>query len=156
MRWVALLTLVLLTLTVSGCSYSTDFVVVNEADYSIQVVYMIKPFPQGAPTLTIQPVISSATELETRDKGKWSKLTSDRYSIDQANRTVTVSLAAHEVLWLTSMHHYIGDEDPSDVENFPIQELSMTGAEGEMKFSGDKTRQAFERVSRVLYVLRYK
>ena len=156
MRRFALLSLLLLTLGLSGCSYSTDFVLVNEANYSILVTYKIKPVPKGPPSIDVEPSVVSTGALEARDKSKWIKLTSDRYRIDQINRTVTVTLGPREALWLTSMFHYIGDEDPNDVESFPIQEVSMAGSDGEMKFSGDKARKAFERVSRVLYVLRYK
>lgn len=148
--------LIILTLVLSGCSYTTDFVVVNETEYAIQVIYKIKQVPKGPPTLEIEPIVVPAANVETRDKSKWNKLTQDRYSIDQINRTVTVTLFPHEALWITSMFHYIGDDDPNDVENFPIQELSVIGVDGEMKFTGDKARKAFERVSRVLYKLSYK
>ncbi|HKY42498.1 MAG TPA: hypothetical protein VJM50_05355 [Pyrinomonadaceae bacterium] len=156
MRWFLVTILLLLTVTLTSCSYSTDFVVFNDTDNQIEVVYRVKPSPTGPPSLEIEPMVVSAANLEVRDISKWTKLTPDRFRIDQVNRTVTVRVAAQEGLWITSMHHYIGDEDPNDVKGFPIQEVSVTGADGEMRFTGDKARKAFERKSRVLYVLSYR
>ena len=156
MRWFLIIILLLLTITLTSCSYSTDFVVLNDTDNQIEVVYRMKPSPTGPPSLEIEPMVVSAANLEMRDISKWTKLAPDRFRIDQVNRTVTVRVSAHEGLWITSMHHYIGDEDPNDVQNFPIQEVSVRGADGEMRFTGDKARKAFERKSRVLYVLSYR
>ena len=156
MRLFLILSLLLLTITLASCSYSTDFVVLNETEHQIEVVYRVKASPPGPPSLEIEPMVVSAANLEMRDIGKWTKLTPDRFRIDQVNRTVTVRVSAHEGLWITSMHHYIGDEDPNDVNGFPIREVSVVGADGEMRFTGDKARKAFERKSRVLYVLTYK
>lgn len=151
-----LILVLLLTISLASCSYSTDFVVLNDANYPIQVVYKVKPLPHGPPSLAIEPMVVSSAYLETKDKGEWKKLAPDRFCIDQVDRTVTVTLSAHEALWVTTMPHYIGDKDPNDVKNFPIEEVSVTGAGGEMRFTGDKARRAFERKSRVLYVLSYK
>ncbi len=153
MRWLLILVLLLLTISLASCSYSTDFVVLNDANHAIQVVYKVKP--QGPPTLAIEPMVVSASNLETRDKSEWKKLAPDRFCVDQVDRTVTVTLSPHEALWVTTMPHYIGDKDPNDVKNFPIEEVSVAGAGGEMRFTGDKARKAFERKSRVLYVLSY-
>ena len=155
-RWCLLFLLLILSLGLSACSYSTDFVVVNDADYAIQVTYKVKESPTGPPTLGPELSVVAAAKLEPKGKSQWSKLDSARYSIDQVDRTVTVTLFPHEALLVTSMHHYIGDEDPNDVQNFQIQELSITGAAGEMKFTGDAARKAFKRVSRVLYTISYK
>jgi len=156
MKWFVLTSLLFLTLVASGCSYSTSFVIVNDADYSIEVSYRIKAVPAGPRFLDVPPGVISAADIETRDREKWTKLGSDHYRIDQVNRTVIVTLAPHEALWVTSMSHYIGGIDPNDVQDFPIQDISISGSEGEMKFTGDQARQSFERESQVLYLLRYK
>jgi hypothetical protein len=83
-------------------------------------------------------------------------LNPDEYQVNQENRTVTVTVMPHEALWVTDMFHYFGDEDPNDIANFPIDEISVVGAEGGMTFTGDKARKSFSRVSQVLYTLTYK
>lgn len=156
-RFLPLILLLLFTLTLASCSYSTDFVVFNDTNSPIQVVYRIKPSPTGPPSLeAIEPMVVAAADLEEKGVSKWTKLEPRRFRIDQVNRTVTVAVSAHEGLRITSMPHYIGDEDPNDVKNFPIQEVSVVGTNGEMRFTGDATRKAFEKKSITLYVLSYK
>jgi hypothetical protein len=156
-RFLPLILLLLLTITLASCSYITDFVILNDTDSRIEVVYRIKPSPPGPPSLeVIEPMVVSAANLEAKGVGKWTKLEPHRFRIDQLNRTVTVVVSAHEGLRIASMHHYLGNDGPNDVQNFPIQDLSVTGKHGEMKFTGDATRRAFEKRSLALYVLSYK
>ncbi len=156
MRSLLLLTLTLLALTFAACSYSTDFVVVNESAQAIEVRYKVKGPPIGPPDFSAAPAKHDASQLGTRDRNLWRKLEPGEYRIDAANRTVTVIVSPHEALWVTSMHHYIGDEDPIDVADWPIEEISVTGADGGMTFSGQKARKSFCYVSRDLYTLAYK
>lgn len=156
MRYILLTFLILFTLTFTACSYSTDFVVVNKSNHPIRVQYKIKRFPNEPPILTAIPAKMDASQLGSRDGQQWKKLNTDQYQIDQENRTIIVSVMPHEALWVTSMFHYIGDEDPNDVANFPVEEISVTGADGGMTFTGQKARKSFSYVSRVLYTLTYK
>ena len=147
-----LLFLLILSVGLSACSFSTDFVVVNEANYPIQVIYKIKPFPSGSQNLEVEPKVASAADLESRDSSKWTKLHPNQYRVDQLSRTVTVTLHAREALLITSMSNYTADK----VKDFPIEAVSIKGAAGEMTFTGEKARQAFQYVSTVLYKLTYK
>ena len=156
MRVAQLALLIILTVSFVGCSYSTDFVAVNQTDTAIFVVYKFKTFENQMAKFEIEPRVAAGSELSSRHKTKWERLSADRYEVDQANRIVRVSLHAHEVLWVTTMSHYIGDENPHDVTSFPVQEISMNGPAGEMKFTGDKARKAFEYQSATLYTLAYK
>ncbi|HEU0143484.1 MAG TPA: hypothetical protein VFQ47_01745 [Nitrososphaera sp.] len=156
MRYILIISLTLLILILTACSYSTDFVVVNESDQTIEVRYKIKKFPVGPPTLEGIPTKIDASQLGSRDRRKWQKVNPDQYQIDQENRTVRVNLMPHEALWVTSMFHYFGDEDPNDVASWPVEEISAKGAGGGITFTGDKSRQSFTYVSRVLYSLTYK
>jgi hypothetical protein len=151
MRRSLLLFLLILTIGLSGCSFSADFVVVNEARYPIQVIYKLKWLPTGPQALEVEPRVISASNVEERDPTKWTKLNPNQYRIDQLNRTVTLTLHAHEALLVTRMHNYQGDG-----QRFPIEEISLLGSGGEMKFTGDKARQAFQSDSRVLFKLTYK
>jgi hypothetical protein len=155
MRYVLLISLTLLTLTFAACSYSTDFVVVNESNQPIEVRYKIKQVP-GPLALTAAPAKMDAAQLGAGDRTKWKKLGPDQYRIDEENRTVTVNVSPHEALWVTSMFHYIGDEDPNDVADWPIEEISVNGYDGGMTFTGQKARKSFCYVSAALYTLTYK
>ena len=156
MRRIFSILLILLALTFTSCSYSRDFVAVNQSGHPIEVRYKIKRFPNDPPILTAAPAKIAASQLGTRDRQQWKNLTTDQYQVDQENRTIIVNVMTHEALWVTSMFHYISDEDPNDVANWPIEEISVRGAGGGMMFTGQKARTAFSKVSRVLYTLMYK
>ena len=156
MRYVLLISLTLLTLTLGACSYSTDFVVVNESPYPIEVRYTIKRFPNEPPALTAKPAKMDASQLGNHDRRQWKELRADQYQVSQESRTVIVSVMPHEALWVTDMFHYIGDEDPNDVAEWPIEEITVNGYDGGMTFTGQKARKSFCYVSRVLYTLTYK
>ena len=156
MRYIFLISLTLLTLTLTACSYSTEFVVVNESDRPIEVRYKAKRFPNEPPDFTARPAKMLASQLGNHDRQQWKNLTPDQYQVDRENRTVTVNVMPREALWVTNMFHYFGDDDPNDVANWPIEEISIMGAGGGMTFTGDKSRQSFSYVSRVLYSLTYK
>jgi hypothetical protein len=130
--------------------------VVNESAHPIDVRYKIKRFPNEPPELTEKPVKMDVSQLGKRDRRQWKELSADQYQIDQENRTITVSITPREALLVTSMFHYFGDEDPNDVANWPIEEITVTGDIGAMTFTGQQARKSFCHVSRVLYTLTYK
>jgi len=134
--------IILFALSIGACSYSTDFVVVNESGQTIEVRYKIKRFPNEPSTLTARPAKIASSEITTRDIRAWRNLTPDEYQVNQETRTITVKVLPHEALWVTSMFHYFGDDDPHDVASWPVDEITLTGAEGGMTFSGDKSRKA--------------
>ena len=102
-RFLPLILLLLLTITLASCSYSTDFVVFNDTNNPIEVVYRIKPSPPGPPSLEfIEPMVVSAANLAVKGVSQWTKLEPNRFRIDEVNRTVTVAVSAHEGLRLTS------------------------------------------------------
>src|ERR1051326_3069394 len=109
MRHVLLICLTLSTLALTSCSYSTDFVVVNESAHPIEVRYKIKRFSYEPPVFTAKPAKMDASLLGNDDRRLWKELSADQFQIDQANRTITVSVMPHEALWVADMFHYIGD-----------------------------------------------
>src|SRR6266852_5210021 len=71
--------IVLFALSTAACSYSTDFVVVNDSGQPIEVRYRIKRFPNEPSTLTARPAKIASSEITTRDKRAWRNLTPDEY-----------------------------------------------------------------------------
>ena len=69
MRYIYLISLTLFALTLTACSYSTDFIVVNESAHPIDVRYKIKRFPNEPPELTAKPVKMNVSQLGKRDRG---------------------------------------------------------------------------------------
>jgi hypothetical protein len=151
------LLLILCPLTFGACSYSTAFVVVNDSDHPIDVHYTIKR-DAGVLSATDAPVKIAASQMTNHYRSQWRSLAPAEYQTSQAERviTVTVKVMPHEALWVTSMFHYTGDQDPNDLASWPIDEISISGADGGMSFTGPKARKSFTYVSRVLYTLVYK
>jgi len=149
--------LILCALTFVACSYSTAFVVVNDSGQPIEVRYTIKR-DAGALSSTDAPVKIAASEAANRYRSQWRSLSPTEYQITHTEHaiTVTVQVMPQEALWVTSMFHYFGDDDPNDVASWPLDEITIRGAQGGMSFTGDKSRKAFEYVSRVLYSITYK
>jgi hypothetical protein len=155
MRIVTISTLLAAVFLLTSCSYTTDFVVINESDHPAEIRYKVKDFPGpfGPP---VTPATITASQLNTHGAQQWKILTSDQYQLDQGNRTVTVRLEQDEALRVARMHKYGGRQDPQDAKDFPIEEIAITGEVGEIPLKGQQARIAFSNVSRALYTLTYK
>jgi hypothetical protein len=163
MRYILFISLTLSALTFAACTYSTDFVVVNESGRPIEVRYKIKGAPAGSPTplydswiAAASPLKTDASQIGSRVEGRWQQLSPDRYQFDRENRTVTVVLSPLEALRVTSLYNYAGHEDFADEASWPIEEISIAGEGGGMTFAGPAARKSFTYVSGNLFTLTYK
>lgn len=138
----------------SACSYLTDFVVVNRSDQTVQVRYRIRNYP-GPFAPPVAPATIAMSGLSIKHNQKWVELPTEAYRLDQHNRTVIVELGANQVLRLARLHNY-SVEDSTNVADFPVEELLVTGESGELQLAGEQVRLAFTEMSRVLYSLSYK
>jgi hypothetical protein len=153
MRKVLLAMVILSALAFTGCSYSTDFVVVNISAEPVVVQYKLKA-PAGPLIISEMPAKAAASQLPVHRDG-WQKLRLYQFQFDQETRVVTVSLMPGEALKVTSMFHYIGDSDPNDVAAWPIEELVFKGANSDVTFTGGESRKSFSRASMALYMSVY-
>ena len=148
MRCLALLLIILALAFLGGCSFSTDYVVVNSSSASVQVIYTIAQ-------TSIDPLVAAgvgtpamlpASELNGRE---WRKLSEAEFAFDRLNRTVTVSLPPNQGLLITRGGDY--NPNPSAATNFIIKELRIAGANGEMILKGDAVQKAFVVVPKPFY-----
>lgn len=139
----------------AGCSYITDFAVVNESDRPIEVRYRVKNYP-GPFAAPVAPAVIATSQMSAKGGQQWSTLTADRYQLDQANRTVTVRVMPNEALLVADMHNYNGHGDPWDAKQFPIDEITIQGSGGEVCFRGSQSRTSFSEVSSALYTITYR
>ncbi len=139
-----------LVLSLSGCSMSFTYVLVNETDQPIEVIYKLKRTSPDAPAQYVsneKPAVLTVKELE-KSRHEWRDLTSNQYEFDGATGTYKVSLGPDEVLRITSNRG--GDDD------FDIASISIRGAKGSVDLKGDQTRAQFKGESDTRYVLRYR
>jgi hypothetical protein len=157
MRCILPALLILSVSLLAGCTYGTDFVVVNDTGQAAEVSYRPKVMPPNSPLyFTGVPAKLAASQL--RHSGQqWRELAPGEFRLDEGSRTVIVPLAPGEALLVTRVGDYdYYDEDSRRAELFPIEEVAVAGAGGEMKVTGEQARKAFIKESAGLYVIAYK
>jgi len=135
------LTVVLLgVLLISGCSRVTMFVVINKSDSPIEVRYKIRESPSDFLLVCGPPAILKESQLNTEQP--WQELSASQYQSDPGSRVITVSLKPNEALRITVAGN-VEDErtDAWEAEHFCVDEISLVGNYGEMRF---KSRQAYK------------
>src|SRR5258708_3629116 len=131
-----------------GCSFSTDYVVVNSSSAPVQVVYTIAPTsidPLAATGVGI-PAMLPTSALTGRE---WRKLSAAEFAFDRVNRTVTVSLPPNQGLLITRGGDY--DPAPSSSTNFIITEIRIAGSNGETILKVDACQKAFAVLPKPVY-----
>jgi hypothetical protein len=148
---------VLLALVVSlaACSYATEFVIVNDSTQVLWVDYWVKEVP-GDFALPVIPSILPVSQLGSHEYQDWTRLESEQYEIDAAQRTVSVKIMPGQALLVCRMNGYGGHSDPLGAKEFPLAQIRMDGASGLLLLSGEEAQTKFSKESRVLYHLDYK
>src|SRR5215467_1702828 len=78
----ALLVLLLMfTLTSSGCSYFTDFVVINQSKEPIEIRYKVKRSTAGPLAVSGIPATVLASELSPHGGEEWQPMSSGQYEL---------------------------------------------------------------------------
>lgn len=158
MRWTRILILIPVTcvaLLFASCSYSTDFVVSNKSNQTIEVLYKVKNSPGPVASLDKLATVD-ASELNEKGGQNWTRLDPTQYVFDEASRTVTVRLEPGKALRVTTMFHYFGHHDAEDAASYPIEYINLTGESGSVTLAGDQARMGFSEVSRALYTVTYE
>lgn len=80
LRWRSLFFALLLVhlFLLLGCSYSTDFVVVNESEQPIEIRYRVKKSTAGSLAVSGIPAIIEASRLSTHGGQEWNELVPER------------------------------------------------------------------------------
>jgi hypothetical protein len=144
-----------LAVLLSACSYTTSFVVLNESAQPVFVKYRIKNLHTEPLKQTGEPAKVAEANLRERDK-QWQVLKAGEYQLDDEGRTVTVELKPHEALRVLHVSNYGGHNDEYSAGKFEIEEITLSGASGELKIRGEQTRRYFLEETANLYVLSYK
>ncbi len=145
MRYIYLALLLLFASTLSACSFSTDFVVVNSSGNPIEVKYKIGETGIGSLDAAGKPAIIDASRLSSRE---WRELSSTQYVFDQQTGTVTVSLMPDVALRVTRVRDW---QEGRAMENFIIREVDITGAGGGMKLKDNQAYRSFVAVPKSFF-----
>jgi hypothetical protein len=137
----AIFLVVALPLFFAGCSFGTDYVIVNSSGAPLQVTYTIAPTsidPLAAIGVNI-PAMLPASQLSGRRE--WRKLSQTEFGFDRTTRTVTVSLPPNQGLLITRGSEF--NPNHRVPERFIILEIRIDAPSGEMVLKGDAVPKAF-------------
>jgi hypothetical protein len=155
MRTTGALFLLIVVVSLTACSYSTDFVIVNDTTEILNIEYRVKEFPgEFSPPET--PSILPVSQLSSRGNQQWTRLQSGQYNVDPQKRTVSVRIAPGQALLVCKMSNYGGHSPEWDAKEFPLEQIKLDGTGGVSLLNGDEARTSFSERSRALYVLVYK
>jgi hypothetical protein len=134
-------------LLVTSCSRATLFVVVNKSERSVEVRYRVKGSSGDVRVACSTPAVDPVSELDS-DK-PWRELSASEYQVDEANRSITVSLKPEEVLRIVVIRSpENAEEEATAAETFCVEEIVLSGAHGEIKLAGKQVYPGFVPESR--------
>ena len=128
-KTIGVLVLLAFLMSLTACSYSTDFVIVNDSTQVLKIEYRIKESRgEFAPPET--PSLLPASKLGSHETQDWTRLKFGQYTLDPHQRTVSVSIMPGQALLVCRMHNYGGHDDARDAKEFPIDQIKLEGASG--------------------------
>jgi hypothetical protein len=144
-----------LALLLAACSYTTNFVILNDTDQPVELRYKVKASERDPVQVAGDPRKTAGEKLRDSDR-EWRLLVPGEYSVDRAARTVSIRVMPHEAVLVRRLTNYGGHDDTSDAEAFAVEEIRLNGASGEVILQGEQARRSFLRESDNLYTLTYK
>lgn len=148
---------ILLTLCLGGCSWVSEFVVVNDLDSSAELVVRLFPAGAGAGNcatgrLAQAPAAQLKPSFFRRATPEWSALAATSYKLDSAKCVLTVSLAPHTAVRVARMMNQPAPQD-ADPSLLAVQELVVTRPEGHARYDAVRLAASFTRVGAGLYAV---
>jgi hypothetical protein len=134
-----------------ACSFSHEFVVVNESSQPVDVQYRVKESEWRFSPPEV-PATLPSSELKPREHHQWIRLAENRYRIDPEYRTVSVRLLPGEALLIATLHNNGG----LDGKGFPLDRIEVRGINGVQNFTDSQVVGAFSDVSMSLHTLNYR
>ena len=156
-RRISLFVLMLAGLAIVACSTSSDFVILNRSNNTIEVKYKWKRCTPGAPSSShsdnMFPTILTIREFENSGN-KWLNLDQESYENDGC--TFIVNVRPGQALRLFQAYNYSDRDDEYGDFRFGIQDLTIAGRNGIIRLEGKQTQHLFKKVDTGNYVIEYQ
>jgi hypothetical protein len=152
MRRVLLALLIPFAAAQAACSFGTEFVVINCSGQPVEVRYRVVASRSPVEARTLAKTTNA--RLRTRDKG-WQELTAEQYEL-RRDGAVAVRLSPGESLRVALVSDYELYKAEESGDRFAIEEIAISGADGNARYWGAQARQAFVRESMQLYTITYR
>ena len=142
----------LLLLLLSGCSSSSQFVVINASSGTIAVQYRLKNWVPVTPGTKVNIQVPAKVSLDEFQEAeyRWRKLEREEYLLDKVTGTVVVNVSPGEVLLVDQITNYRDDAD-----QFGLASIKISGQSGSVQFEGEQARTQFIQEGRSKYIVRY-
>lgn len=138
-RIVLVLFLVFGTITLSGCSFFADFVLINESERVLTVKYYLQK-TESIPFLIVKGRLATIAQHEANYR-EYNAFPDERITISADSRSATVTLNPGEVLFLVSLD--IRDISDEPVFKSSIRKLSIESEAGALTYEGDQIFRQF-------------
>ena len=146
--------LALSLLALAACSYSTDFVVVNDSGSPVEVRYAFKSKYRRDVCCSVRPAKKAFDKLHDDDT-PWRDVPAGELSYDRAAGAVTLTLQPGEALLVARGSGWGGHGDPLGDDFFEIESVRIAGAGGVVRYEGRQAQYQFQQQDRRLYKLTY-
>ena len=124
------------TLILSGCQFFSEFVILNNSDDFIEVVYEAKK-PDWK---SLTPLYTTLKEFKDK-KENWRIVPDDRQQLIEKG-IIKIKLASNEVLRIESVDATRFEENPE--EEFNTKSLRITGKNASINLEGKQVLEAFK------------
>ena len=144
------LVLILLTSSLTGCSFLVSFVVANTTNQPVNVSYSYTESCQypGNPDLKLV----SISNLQN-DK-KWLPLTDAQLSCSDDVATISFFLPSQTAAEVGGAVNYFGPSSTSQ-DQFPLTSIHFQGSSGQINLSGRQLEESFVKQSKTLWLYNY-
>lgn len=134
-----------------GCSYHTDFAVVNLSTVPIEITYTTQCWPCSPRTPDPRPATVKASKLRPRGT-RWAEMSETGYCLSADSSQVTVALAPQTALLLATLINWFSASDPG-TRRIPDLRVQMTGSPEARQYSRQDVIAPANKRSMHLYVL---
>jgi hypothetical protein len=123
-----------LFLVLQGCSYYTEFAVVNLSTLPIEVTYATESWPYSPRTPYPRPATVDARKLRPRGT-RWTELSAGGYRWSADSSQVTVTLAPHTALRFARLTNWSESASDPETERIPNLQVQLTGNREARRYS---------------------
>jgi hypothetical protein len=143
----------------AACSYSSDFVIVNESDSPVEVRYQLKAYDpsyhESYNEKFIYPALMSAEDLK-RSSHEWKQLNEagKDFGFDEKSGTVSYQLPPQTALRVERILNYV--DNGHNETPFRISNISLNGPKGSVELRGRQAQFAFKGDPSGTYIITYR
>jgi hypothetical protein len=148
-----------LCLFLQACSYSVEFVLVNESDTTIEVEYQadMRSYGHGTdsvPEAFIPRSLTFGAWDSAYKRGDWKPLANAEYRVDLTTGNFKLKIPPRTALRLAEVGDLVLFQD--GYKNFELKSLRVHGLYGDLAFEGVQLFRQFNEKKEFSYFISYK